>query len=700
MFNKQEKSNLNQLTNSLLAGLPANNAQAIIEIRSVLVYHNWRYYVLSDPIISDFEYDKLFKGLKQLEEANPGLVTPDSPTQRVAHGLNTDFESVEHTIPMLSLDNSYSAADLKDFDRKVRELAGAENITYAVEPKYDGASIALIYENDLLMRAATRGNGILGDNITNNAKAIRSIPLKAAFSKYNLRKVELRGEVVIEKGVFNKMNAKREAEGQELFQNARNTASGGLRLKDPSKVGPRGLEAFIFQVGYTEGTNGNTELKLGQSFSQFETFQILFELGFKVPFKETGRFNSIDEVIMFAKEWEERRDHYNYDIDGLVIKVDDYRLHEKIGSTSHHPRWAMAYKFKAKQATTKLLNIEYQVGRTGVVTPVAKLEPVALAGVTVSSVSLHNEDQIKEKDIRLNDTVLVERAGDVIPYIVGPVTEQRDGSEIAVEYPKNCPSCGTNLIREEGEAAWRCVNLECPAQLEEHLIHFVGKTAMDIDGLGRDIIKRFVSEGFIQSIPDIYTLDYDRILKLEGWKERSVEKLRTGTERSKSNPLWRLIVGLGIRHVGTTMAKQLAKQVNDLTDFKTWTIEQLVALDDVGPKVAESISTFFKDERSLAIVEELAQLGVNIKADEKTTGGSLHGKTFLFTGKLTRFGRDEAKEMVENEGGTTLSGVSAKLNYLVVGKKAGSKLVKARALGTVEILTEDEFLQMINTNFN
>lgn len=700
MYTQEDISALNSLSHNLVQGLlPDDSAQAIDALSKVINYHDWRYYSLSDPIITDYDYDILYKSLEQLEREHPNLLKPDSPTQRVAQSLNEDFETVPHTVPMLSLDNSYNRDDLLDFDRRVKELSGAEKVEYAVEPKFDGASIALLYENDFLVRAATRGNGTYGDNITNNAKAIRSIPLRANFSKYNIQKIELRGEVIIEKGVFEKMNEQRSEDGLELFQNARNTASGGLRMKDPMQVAQRGLEAFIYQVGYVMSEDGSDELKIGNQYSQSETIDILGQLGFKIPNEQKARFKTIEQVIQFCEEWEEKRDDYNYEIDGLVVKVDDYRTQEKIGATSHHPRWAIAYKFKAKQATTKLRDIEYQVGRTGAITPVGKVEPVRLAGVTISSISLHNEDMIVQKDIRIGDTVLVERAGDVIPYVVGPVKDLRKGTEEEFTFIDHCPSCGEELVKPEGEAAWRCVNIECPAQSEERIIHFVSKTAMDISGLGKDIVKRFMKEGFIKNIIDIYHLNHrsEEILQLEGWKERSVNKLLSGIEKSKENQLWRLIVGLGIRHIGSTMAKMLAKQVIHLKDFQKFNHEQLLALEDVGPKVAESIQDFFRNEKNLQTIKELEEIGVNVsqKKKEVPKGLSLEGKTFLFTGSLSQFTRDEAKEMVEQYGGKTLSGVSKNLNYLVAGENAGSKLTKAKEIDSIEIINETDFLNMI-----
>lgn len=664
-------------------------------LRAVLKYHDWKYYVQAEPSISDIEYDKLFKALKDLEAKYPELVTSDSPTQRVAQVLTSDFQTVEHTVPMLSLSNSYNADDLFAFDESVKKLSNRSDIKYAVEPKYDGASIALIYENDMLTRAATRGNGTEGEEITGNAKRIKNIPLQADFSKYGISKIELRGEVVIELGVFDRMNEARETEGLKVFQNSRNTASGSLRMKDPEEVSKRNLEAFIYQVGYAADVHGN-ELLGHKLLSHFENIDILHALGFQTPQEEKTLVSSIEEVSEFVKEWEEKRDGYNYEIDGMVVKVNDLRLQNSLGFTAHHPRWAIAFKFKARQATTQLLNIEYQVGRTGAVTPVAKLDPVRLAGVTVSSVSLHNADFIHEKDIHLGDYVKVERAGDVIPYIASVDLTRRDKVE-AVVFPTECPSCAAQLVRPEGEAVWRCENAECPAQAEERMIHFVSKGAMDIEGLGKDIVKRFMTEGIVSKIEDIYRLDYEAILSLEGWKDKSVENLRSGVEKSKSQPLWRLLVALGIRHVGSATAKMLEKQIQRIDDLVSWNADSLAELEDVGPKVAESILSFFHNEENQALIKSLEELGVKVEKTEEDSAlksNKLEGLTFLFTGSLSRFSRDKAKELVEENGGKNISGVSAKLNYLVAGEKAGSKLTKAEKLG-IPVISEDEFLGMI-----
>lgn len=672
------------------------------DLREVIKYHDWKYYVQAEPSISDVEYDKIFKALKDIEAQFPELISPDSPTQQVAQVLTNDFKTVAHTVPMLSLSNSYNAEDLNDFDESIRKLSTLENFNYCVEPKYDGASIALVYENDVLVRAATRGNGTEGEEITSNAKEIKNIPNQANFSKYGIHKIELRGEVVIENGLFEKMNAEREAEGLKVFQNSRNTASGSLRMKDPQEVAKRNLEAFIYQIGFAEDALGNNLLGT-QLLSHFENIELLGELGFQVPKAEKTLSTNINEVIDFCKGWEEKRDGYNYEIDGMVVKLDNLQAQNSIGSTAHHPRWAIAYKFKARQATSQLLHIDYQVGRTGAVTPVAKIEPVRLAGVTVSSVSLHNADFIKEKDVHIGDYVKVERAGDVIPYIASvDLSLRKDVKEVV--FPTECPSCQAELIRPEGEAVWRCENVECPAQAEERIIHFVSKGALDIDGLGKDIVKRFIAEGILKNIEDIYRLDYDAILKLDGWKERSINNLKKGVENSKNQPLWRLLVGLGIRHVGSATAKTLEKQIQRIDEFSTWTAEQLAELEDVGPKVAGSILTFFHNEENQKLLLKLEEFGVKIEKtaeDNQLTSNKLEGLTFLFTGTLTKFNRDKAKDLVEENGGKNISGVSAKLNYLIAGEKAGSKLTKAQKINEkageviVNIISEDDFLEMI-----
>ena len=667
------------------------------ELKDIIRFHDYRYYVVAEPLITDFEYDKLYKKLQHIEKEYPEFADPDSPTQRVAEGLTKEFPQVEHIEPMLSLDNSYNETDLLDFDRRAKELAGGEEFIYVVEPKYDGASISLVYENDILLRAVTRGDGVVGEEITNNIKTLRSVPLKAAFSKYGIRTIEIRGEVLIRKTVFKEINKKREEEGLSLLANPRNSAAGSLRMQDAAEVAKRGLEAVLYHVSYAVDAKGDN--LLGNKLkSRRENIKMLHDLGFKAPLTEQKTVPDIKGVIAYIEEWAIKREEYLFEIDGMVVKVDNIKLEDKLGATAHHPRWAMAYKFRARQARTKLLRVDFQVGRIGTITPVAKLEPVSVGGVTVSSISMFNEDFINEKDIKIGDEVMIERAGDVIPYIAIVVKDARKGNEQKIHFPTHCPSCGTILTRTEDEAAWRCMNLACPAQVWERLIHFASKDAMDINGFGPANIEKFIKNGWLKSIPDIYRLPYADIEKLEGLGEKSVQKLKDGIEESKSRSLARLIFGLGIRHVGESTAKALAEEIHCVEDFKDWDLEKLSGLYDVGPKVAQSIYDFFHNEDNLNLIEELKKEGVKTcraHGEEKKKEGKLSGLTFLFTGTMPNLGRDEAKEMAEAEGAHVANAISAKINYLVVGENPGSKVDKAKKLATVKIIDEDTFLEMM-----
>ena len=697
MYSKETIHQLQKLTNELLVKLKAGKitTKDVRELGDILRFHEYRYYILNDPLIADYEYDQLFKGLEKIELENPSLKTADSPTQRVAKGLTKDFPTVQHLVPMLSLDNSYNSDDLLDFDRKARELTGLAEIEYCVEPKFDGSSISLIYENDLLVRGATRGDGVEGDDITTNIKQIRSIPLSAKFSGYGIQQAEIRGEVLINKKNFAKYNEQLAEQGLPPLANPRNAAAGTLRIKDTAEVAKRNLEAFVYHVSfYTTGKGVKTPAELS---SHSSSLALLWELGFRSPEKEKKIFIGIEKVIKYCNEFEEGRDDLPYEIDGMVIKVNDIALQEKMGMTSHHPRWAIAYKFKARQATTELLGIEFQVGRTGAVTPVAKLKPVAIGGVTVSSISVHNEDYIKEKDLRIGDAVLIERAGDVIPQIVKSLADSRTGHEKKIHFPKTCPVCNSKLFKEEEEAVWRCINIDCPAQVVERVIHFVSKDAMDIRGFGEANVRKFYELGLLKDIPGIYTLDFTTISSMEGFGQKSIDNLQTAIENSKKQPLHRLIYALGIRFVGETTAKTLAQAVNHLLDFKKFSIEDLQNLEDVGPKVAGSIHHFFSNGSNIDMLEELEKLGLQLKniKKEMTTTGNLTGQTFLFTGTLPTLKRSEAEALAEENGGQLLSGVSAKLNYLVVGEDAGSKLEKAKKINSVKIISEEEFLQLV-----
>ncbi|UPK70721.1 NAD-dependent DNA ligase LigA [Chitinophaga filiformis] len=666
-------------------------------LRRVIIYSDWRYYVQSDPVLSDYEYDQLYAWLKELETANPDKVSADSPTQRVAQGLTKAFPTVQHLVPMLSLENSYNADDLDDWDRKAREISGLSEIEYCIEPKFDGASISLIYENDRLLRGATRGDGVSGEDITTNIRQIRSIPLGASFAAHGIQTIEIRGEVLINKNTFKAYNEQRAADNLPPLANPRNAASGSLRMVDPREVAKRGLEAFLYHMSYHTMTDGKAEPEEIRTHSN--TLELLSTLGFRSPAKQMKVVKGIQAVIDYVLEFEKERDSLPYEIDGMVIKVNDYALQDRLGMTTHHPRWAMAYKFKARQATSRLIDVDFQVGRTGSITPVAKIEPVHIGGVTVSSISLFNEDVIREKDLKKRDMVLVERAGDVIPYIVKSLADLRDGTEEEIRFPTECPVCKEKLFKPEGESVWRCINLNCEAQVVERMIHFVSKDAMDIRSLGESNVRKFYSLGLMKDIPGIYKMDFGKLEQLEGFGKKSLTNLQSAIEQSKTQPLHRLVFGLGIRYVGETTAKTLANAVNHLLDFRDWTEEQLLALEDIGPKVAGSIKQFFQTDDNIDMLKELETLGVNLKSTraDHPAGGSLDGQTFLFTGTLNKLKRSDAEAMVEEQGGKILSGVSSKLNFLIVGEDAGSKLEKAKKINTIRILSEDDFLNLIQS---
>lgn len=701
-YTKEEISKLSKLTHEFMKGKSVLKIHELEDLKSVIRFHEWQYYVQDNPLISDFEYDQLYKILEKAEQKHREWVTPDSPTQRVSSDLTDEFKSVEHLSPMLSLENSYKAEDLNEFDARVKKLCGltdGDGLSYFAEPKFDGGSIALIYENDLLVRGATRGDGAKGEEITSNTRTIRSIPLNAAFSEYGIHKIELRGEAVISKEVFKKVNEYRETEGLPLLANPRNAATGVLRVKDAAETAARGLDVFIFQVSYAEDQKGRNAILLQDS--QADWMKVLDKLGFKVALHERKICKNIAGVLHYIEDWVAKRDHYKYEIDGVVVKVNELALQEKCGYTSHHPRWAVAHKFQAKQATSKLIHVEFQVGKIGSITPVAKIEPVPLAGVTVSSISLHNEDFITSRDIRIGDRVLVERAGDVIPYIVKVFPELRTGKEKAIHFPKDCPVCKTTLVREEDEAAWRCPNYMCEAQAVQRLIHHVSKDAMDIDGLGKSLIERFYDLGWLKTMADIYRLDYNAISELEGMGEKSAQKLKRSIEHAKKNPIHRLLHGLCIHHLGKKVSKLIAEHLKYLPDLQDWTIENYTAIKDVGPVVGNNIIAFFREKKNVKMIQEMEELGVNMvqtqedKPREISSNAPLAGKTILFTGTLKDLDRKQAQELAERAGAKNLSAVSSNLDILVVGEDAGSKLAKAKALGTIDIWTEAEFLNKV-----
>lgn len=684
----------------------AASALDIDTLKDVLRYHEWKYSIQYDPVISDTDYDLLFKQLQNIEEQNPGLITSDSPTQRVTSDLTENFESVEHLTPMLSLDNSYSADDLRKFDEQIKKLAGlttSDKVSYCLEPKFDGGSVAIVYEDDKYLRAATRGNGVKGEDISLNIKTLSSVPLKVAFSKAGIFRAELRGEAVIRKTTFDKLNEERKSKGLSLFANPRNSAAGGLRMKKPTDTRDRGIEVFLYQLGYGVDKDGKDCLEKINTHQQ--QIELLDELGFKLEDPAELLCQNIDEVITKVKSWEEKREKYPYEIDGMVVKVNSREIQEKCGYTQHHPKWAIAYKFKAKQATTTLEQVEYQVGKIGSITPVAKVTPTKLAGVTVSSISLHNAEFISSKDLRLGDRIIIERAGDVIPYIVKSLPDLRTGAETVIEFPTICPFDEEQKIalsQAEGEAAWRCPSCTCGNQTVQRIIFHVSKDAMDIDGFGKSYVERFFELGWIKDIADIYNLDYSQIADLEGFGSKSADKLELAINQAKKNPLSRLLYSLSIHHLGKKASKILSSYITSVYDLKSWTLEDYTAIKDIGPVVANNVIDFYSREENISLLHKLESFGVNVYQTEEdkpvivADDAPLRDKTILFTGSLKEMTRNEAKKLAESLGAKNTSGVSSKLDILVVGENAGSKLKKAEAIGTVQILTESEFLALVD----
>lgn len=694
---------LNDATKEFLEQQPKKDQIELL--RKVIAYHEKRYYIEDDPIITDREYDILYNKLRKIEEENPELITSASPTQRVGGGIGGDFPPVKHLAPMLSLDNAYTEEDLLNFDATVKKLCAIRaesNVVYSVEPKFDGGSIALVYDQNNLVRAATRGNGELGEDITLNARILPSVPLHVNFESLGLNIVELRGEAIIRKDKFEELNKQRSLDGAILYANPRNAATGGLRTKDPNETRKRQIEVFVYQVAYAVDSSGNEVV----GNSHFENIETLGKLGFKIPHQEKKLCQNIQEVIDFIQKWDAQRDQYAYEIDGMVVKVDEITLQKVCGFTSHHPRWATAFKFKAKQATSTLLNVEYQVGKVGSITPVAKIQPVYLAGVTVSSISLHNEEFIRSKDLKIGDTIVVERAGDVIPYIVKSIADVRNGQEKAIEFPQFCPVNHTDtevrLIKEEGESAWRCPECVCGAQDLQRLIFHVSKEAMDIDGFGKSYVEKFYSLGWIKDISDVYQLDYTLISQLDGFGQKSADNLKSSIDKAKKNPIHRLLHSLSIHHLGKRASKIIAQEISHVLELTSWDLARYTALKDIGPVVAENVIQWFSKEANVQMLKRMDAHGVNMQQTEddkpliSATSGALLGKSILFTGTLLKMGRKEAEDLASKQGAKILSAVSSNLNILVVGEKAGSKLKKAESLGTVEIWNEDKFIEMVS----
>jgi DNA ligase (NAD+) len=665
-------------------------------LRKIIRIHDSYYYVYNNPLISDFEYDQLFIQLKKMEEQNPHLVVANSPTQRLSSGISTGFTNVAHLVPMLSLENSYNATDLIEWDRKVKELIENQNVEYVVEPKFDGAGLSVIYENDNFLRGATRGDGVFGDDITANCRQLKSLPLEVAFSSFQIDKIEIRGEVIIPTEKFIAINKNRIENNLPPFANPRNAAAGGLRLLDPVEVGTRGLEAFMYHISFAMDTDNGDAMRTKLA-SHSEAIDCINQLGIKSSKPFLTICNSIDDVVNCCNQWMEKRESLPYEIDGMVIKVNKFVEQEKCGYTAHHPKWAIAYKFPAKQATSKLLAIEYQVGRTGAVTPVAKIEPVYLSGVTISSLSLFNQDVIKEKGLMLFDKILIERSGDVIPYIVKSFAELRNGNEESIIFPANCPSCNSPLIKPEAEAVWRCENINCSAQAVERIIHFASKDAMNIKGLGDALVTKFYDLKLISNVVDLFKLDFDKFNNIEGFGEKSIVNLKIAIEGAKNQTLDKLLFALGIRYVGITTAETIARSINHINELKDISLEQLKQMDDVGIKVAQSIVDYFANIENIKLVDELLLLGVNGAAAQKIDRANLklNGINMLFTGTLPTLGRSKAEAMAIANGATIAGSVNKKLNYLVVGEDAGSKLEKAQKINSIQIINEEEFLKIV-----
>ena len=667
-----------------MASKPLTREQAaarIKDLRDEIKYHEKKYYVDNEPQISDYEFDQLVKELGRLEGRFPELVTPESPTQRVGEKPVKGFPTVRHELPMLSMDNVYSVRELEEFEQRVRKLLPGRQIEYVAELKIDGLGISILYRGGKYVQAVTRGDGVQGDDVTANVKTIKSLPLVIP----DAREVEVRGEIYLPFESFQKINREREAKEEALFANPRNAASGSIRLLDPKEVASRKLDVFLYSI-HIEGA---------ELASQWENLQTIKKLGFKInPHSRLRR--TLGEVVDFWGEWTEKRDSLDYDADGVVIKVNSTGQRQALGVTSKFPRWAISFKFPARQATTRLNGIVVQVGRTGALTPVAELEPVRLSGITISRATLHNEDDIKRKDIRIGDYVLIERSGDVIPKIVGPMKERRTGREKIFVMPTRCPVCHSEAFRPEGEAIARCTNPSCPAKLRESLLHFAARRAMTIEGLGEALVDQLLEKKLVRSIPDIYALKYDDLVDLERMGPKSSENLLDEIQKSKSNDIARLIFALGIRHVGERLAQTLAAHFRGLDMLAAAGVEELTAVEDVGPVVAESIAFFFKQPENRDLLRKFKAAGLNFAAKKGGAKGDqpLAGKTFVLTGGLDRFSRDEAKDAVERRGGTVTDSVSKKTTYLVVGKEPGSKFAKAQKLG-ITILNEKDFSKLI-----
>lgn len=654
----------------------------IDELINQINYHNEKYYNQDEPEISDFEYDNLMKELIKLEENNPELKKIDSPTNRVGGKSLDKFTQIVHKIPMLSLSNAYSDQDLKDFDKRVRDMVSG-NVEYVVEFKIDGLSVGLTYNNGEFEKGATRGDGVVGEDISQNLMTVKSIPLKIEDSN----ELVVRGEVYISKENFQKVNQQQEELGIQLFANPRNLAAGSLRQLDSKLTAKRPLDIFVFNLEHIE----NKEFK-----SHSESLVFLENQGFKVS-PNYKVCNSIEEIIEYIEYWTENRVSLDFEIDGMVIKVNNLAQREEMGYTAKSPRWAIAYKFPAEKKKTKIIDIIVEVGRTGTITPTAILEPVRLAGTTVSRATLHNQDYISEKDIKINDTVLVQKAGDIIPQVLEVIKECRTGEEIDFSIPDKCPVCSEPTVRVDGEVAVKCINMSCPAQIRRGIMHFVSRNAMDIDGLGESIITLLLKEKVIEDVADLYYINKENVVNLERMGEKSADNLISSIEKSKDNDLWRLINGLGIKYVGVKGAKILGSSFKDLDDIISANSEDLINLEEFGGIMANSVVQFFREEKNLKVIEKLKSAGVNTKSIQNDNEDILkifEGMKIVLTGTLPTLKRNDAKEMIEVRGGKATSSVSKSTTFVLAGEEAGSKLIKATDLG-IKVIDEDMFIEIL-----
>lgn len=660
--------------------------EKIQQLRDQINHHNYRYYVLSDPVITDQEYDRFMKQLEALEAENPEFITADSPTQRIGDQLNKEFPSVLHTEPMLSLSNTYSEEDMMEFDKRVRSLLPqGENYQYVVELKYDGVAVCLRYEQGTYVQGITRGNGREGDDITANLKTVRAIPLQLRKPPPALKSCEIRGEVFMRKDDFLRLNEQQEESGNKIFANPRNATSGTLKMQDPRIVARRPLSFFAYKLLPAEPVQQDYDM-------HYTNLQQMKEIGVPVnPINKLCR--TIQEVLQFCNAWELKRDTLDYEIDGVVVKLNSISHQNRLGATAKSPRWAIAFKFKARKAETVLTEVEWQVGRTGAVTPVARMEPVPLGGITISRATLHNVDEIHRLGIRLGDTVHIERGGDVIPKITGFRSDKRSKRSELIKIPTQCPQCGSKLVRLDEEAALRCMNAACPKQVERQILHYASRNAMDIEGMGESLVRQLLSKKLVADVGDIYSLKHDAVAGLDRMAEKSAQNVLSAIKKSRNQSLDRLIFGLGIRYVGIGAARELADHYRSIGQLETAKIVDLEAVEGIGSKMADSIFRFFREPLNVKILDKLRLAGVRMerqKSPVQELQPAIAGKSFVLTGTLVHFTREKAAEKIRNAGGRVLTSVSIKTDFVVAGENPGSKLEKARNLD-VPILTEREF---------